>query len=88
VSIDDSGRATVSDAGGSDARGSDAAGSHAGDLPGLALPIDMLGALYLGGVSARTLVRAGRVTELSPGSADLIDASFRSPSAPWLSTWF
>jgi hypothetical protein len=76
----------VSDAGGSDA-GSDA-GSHAGDLPGLALPIDMLGALYLGGVSARTLVRAGRVTELSPGSADLIDASFRSPSAPWLSTWF
>jgi predicted acetyltransferase len=78
VSIDEGGHATVSDA----------ARADAGDLPGLALPIDMLGALYLGGVSARTLVRAGRIRELSPGSADAVDASFRSPTAPWLSTWF
>ncbi|WP_150306628.1 GNAT family N-acetyltransferase [Planctomonas psychrotolerans] len=54
----------------------------------LALTVNELGALYLGGVSARTLVRAGRITELRSGSADAVDASFRSPVAPWLSLWF
>jgi hypothetical protein len=39
-------------------------------------------------VSAATLVRAGRVTELRPGSADALDGSFRSPVTPWLSIWF
>jgi len=54
----------------------------------LALSAADLGALYLGGVSAGTLVRAGRVTELRPGSADALDGSFRSPITPWLSIWF
>jgi predicted acetyltransferase len=54
----------------------------------LALSVADLGALYLGGVSAGTLVRAGRVTELRPGSADALDGSFRSPITPWLSIWF
>jgi len=79
VSIDTDGTATVTPADGAD--------SSAGTV-GLALPVDMLGALYLGGVSAHTLVRAGRIAELQPGSADAVDASFRSPLAPWLSTWF
>jgi predicted acetyltransferase len=58
------------------------------DVPSLSLTVNELGALYLGGVSARSLVRSGRVTELLPGSADAVDASFRSPVAPWLSLWF
>jgi hypothetical protein len=39
-------------------------------------------------VSAVTLARAGRITELTPGSAAALDASFRSTVAPWLSIWF
>lgn len=58
------------------------------DAAALALSVNELGALYLGGTSARTLVRAGRVTELTDGAADAFDASFRSAITPWLSTWF
>jgi len=58
------------------------------DAACLALGIDDLASLYLGGVPASTLVRAGRVTELRSGSANAVDAVFRSPVAPWLSTWF
>ena len=54
----------------------------------VALGVAELGALYLGGVSAAVLERAGRITELRPGSADAIDAAFRSAIAPWLSIWF
>lgn len=43
-----------------------------------------LAALYLGGVSAELLARAGRLT----GDAGAVDALFRSPVAPWLSIWF
>jgi predicted acetyltransferase len=63
-----------------------------GDAPDgaaeLGLSVADLGALYLGGVTAGTLVRAGRVTELRPGSAEALDGSFRSPVTPWLSIWF
>ncbi len=52
------------------------------------LAVAELGAIYLGGVSARTLLRAGRITELMPAAADAIDDSFRSSAAPWLSFWF
>jgi predicted acetyltransferase len=58
------------------------------DAAAIALTVDDLGALYLGGVSAITLARAGRITELRPGSAASLDASFRSPVTPWLSIWF
>lgn len=78
VSIDDSGTATVSPLD----------GSAPADAASLALSVNELGALYLGGVSARTLVRAGRITELRPGSADAVDAAFHSPVTPWLSSWF
>ena len=54
----------------------------------IALSVNELGALYLGGVSAVTLTRAGRITEVRDGSATAVDASFRSAVTPWLSTWF
>jgi len=64
----------------------------AGEVPGtaahIALSVNDLGALYLGGVSAVTLTAAGRVTEVRAGSASAVDASFRSPVTPWLSLWF
>ena len=63
-------------------------GEAPADAASLALSVNELGALYLGGVSARTLVRAGRITELRPGSADAVDAAFHSPVTPWLSSWF
>jgi hypothetical protein len=54
----------------------------------VALRVNELSALYLGGVSAVTLARAGRITERTPGSAAALDASFRGTVAPWLSIWF
>jgi Predicted acetyltransferase involved in intracellular survival and related acetyltransferases len=73
-----------------DGRGS--VDSITGDGPSevarVALGVDDLAALYLGGTSAVTLARAGRVTELREGSADAVDAAFRSSRTPWLSTWF
>lgn len=58
------------------------------DAAVLALGVNELGALYLGGVSAVTLTRAGRITEVRAGSATALDASFRSAVTPWLSVWF
>ena len=54
----------------------------------IALGVSELGSLLLGGVSARTLVRAGRITERVAGSAGAFDAAFATDRAPWLSTWF
>ena len=54
----------------------------------MALRVNELSALYLGGVSAVTLARAGRLTELTPGSAAALDSSFRGTVKPWLSIWF
>jgi predicted acetyltransferase len=47
-----------------------------------------LGAMYLGGVNASTLARAGRVTELRPGALELADELFGSALAPHCSTRF
>ncbi|WP_165069454.1 GNAT family N-acetyltransferase [Marisediminicola senii] len=54
----------------------------------VSLSVNDLSALYLGGVSAVTLARAGRIVEHVAGSVAAIDASFRSPVAPWLGIWF
>ncbi|MEX1077897.1 MAG: GNAT family N-acetyltransferase [Homoserinimonas sp.] len=63
-----------------------------GEIPDAAaaasVSVNELGALYLGGVSAVNLAKAGRLIELRDGSAQAIDAAFRSPVAPWLSIWF
>jgi predicted acetyltransferase len=58
------------------------------DAAHIALDVSALSALYLGGVSAVTLTRSGRITELREGSASAVDGSFRSTVAPWLSIWF
>jgi predicted acetyltransferase len=54
----------------------------------LRMSVADLAAIYLGGVPASLLVRAGRIEELEPGSAAAADASFRSGVTPWLSIWF
>jgi predicted acetyltransferase len=54
----------------------------------LALSAPELGALYLGGVSATTLQRADRITELVPGAIERADRFFASAPAPWCSTDF
>jgi predicted acetyltransferase len=50
--------------------------------PDLALGVEDLAAVYLGGVSLGTLHRAGRVTEVSPGAVALASTSFSWPVAP------
>ena len=64
------------------------AGAAPDGAASIALGVAELGALYLGGVSAVVLERAGRIAELRPGSADAVDGAFRSAVAPWLSIWF
>lgn len=54
----------------------------------LALDVADLGAAYLGGVTWRTLARAGRVAELIPGAIDRADMLFATREAPWCGTPF
>jgi len=56
--------------------------------PDLTLDVAELGALYLGGVAATTLGRAGRVEERTPGALRTADAFFTSTPAPWCCTPF
>jgi predicted acetyltransferase len=78
VDIDEHGEATVTEF----------TGAVPDDSAVLAMPVTELGSLYLGGVSAATLARAGRLTELTVGAAEAFDRSFHSSVTPWLSTWF
>lgn len=48
------------------------------------MSVNELGSIYLGGVSAVALARAGRVT----GDAARLDAMFASAVTPWCSIWF
>jgi predicted acetyltransferase len=54
----------------------------------LTLSVNELSAIYLGGVSATTLFKAGRIAEHQAGSVAQLDAAFTSPVTPWLSVWF
>jgi len=64
-------------------------GVHAtSDAADLELSVNELGALYLGGVSAVTLARAGRIQHHTAGSIDALDRAFRSAVVPSLSVWF
>ncbi len=56
--------------------------------PDLALTVADLGALYLGGVRATTLARAGRIRELRPGALELADDVFGWPIQPMCTTRF
>ncbi|MES1170631.1 MAG: sterol carrier protein domain-containing protein, partial [Leifsonia sp.] len=58
------------------------------DVPALRMTVNELSALYLGGVSAATLVAAGRIAELTPGAAAAADTLLRAERAPWLSVWY
>ncbi|WP_394770721.1 GNAT family N-acetyltransferase [Lacisediminihabitans sp.] len=74
------------------ADGSATAAPFDGDVPddaaAVALSVNALSALYLGGVSAVSLTIAGRITELREDSALAVDRTFRSSVEPWLSIWF
>jgi predicted acetyltransferase len=54
----------------------------------LSMPVDVLGSLYAGGVSARAMRAIGGVDEHRPGAVDRADVMFRSSTTPWCSTWF
>ncbi len=54
----------------------------------IALTVNELSAISLGGVSVANLVAAGRITELTPGAAGAADAVLRTDRAPWLSIWY
>ena len=56
--------------------------------PDLVMDIRELGSLYLGGVRATTLARAGRVEERRPGAARRADAFFGSDPPPHNQTGF
>jgi len=54
----------------------------------LTLDIRDLGAIYLGGVKASTLARAGRIEENTKGALTRADLLFASERAPWCNTDF
>jgi predicted acetyltransferase len=58
------------------------------DTAELSMPVDALGALYMGGNSAVTLGRVGRIDEHAIGALARADVMFRTPLPPWCSTWF
>jgi predicted acetyltransferase len=55
---------------------------------GITISAEALGAAYLGGVSLRTLAAAGQVDTHRDRALATADAMFRSPVAPWCTTWF
>ncbi len=58
------------------------------DAAALTIGVTELSSIYLGGVSAATLVRAGRVHEHRVGDAIRVDQLFHASRAPRLSVWF
>ncbi len=49
----------------------------------LAVDVEAMGSVYLGGFSFAQLLRAGRVVEQKPGAAHRADQVFRTDRAPW-----
>lgn len=56
--------------------------------PDLTVPIDALGAAYLGGTPWTLLAATGRVDEHTPGAAERARIMFSTPRAPWCTTGF
>jgi predicted acetyltransferase len=54
----------------------------------LTMPVDALGSLYAGGVSAHMLRDVGRIDEHRARAVDRAAVMFMSSTAPWCSTWF
>jgi predicted acetyltransferase len=69
--------------------GPDGASAAATDSSaGLTMPVDALGAVYLGGTTIRALATAGRIEVHDDGALALADAMFRGEVTPWCTTWF
>ena len=58
------------------------------DAPDVVLSASALGAMYLGGRSARRLHEAGWLEEGSPGGVARLDAALRTATAPWSPTTY
>ena len=58
------------------------------DRPDVALPVEALGATFLGGRSVRRLFEAGWLDEHRPGAIDRLDALLTTPTAPWSPTTY
>jgi predicted acetyltransferase len=56
--------------------------------PDLVMAVDVLGAIYLGGVGLASMARGGGVDECRPGAIARADAMFRGAVAPWCATSF
>lgn len=54
----------------------------------LSMPVDMVGAVLLGGTSFGELVAARRIVERRPGAAARADRLFHAPLQPWCGTFF
>jgi predicted acetyltransferase len=51
--------------------------------PDLRFDVDVLGSIYLGGITLRALAQGGAVEELTPGAPERADAMFRHGLHPW-----
>jgi predicted acetyltransferase len=58
------------------------------DSADLTLPLESLGAAYLGGTSLCLLAAAGLVAEERSGALALTDRLLRADALPWCTTWF
>ncbi|HVA02964.1 MAG TPA: GNAT family N-acetyltransferase [Acidimicrobiales bacterium] len=54
----------------------------------LSMPVDAVGSLYAGGVSAQVLRDIGRIDEHRAGAVDRAAVMFQTSTPPWCSTWF
>lgn len=68
--------------------GHEAAVTRSEAAPDLSLSVNELSSIYLGGFSALTYVRAGRIEEHAPDAAAVLDRAFASPVTPHLPVWF
>jgi predicted acetyltransferase len=73
--------AVEGDAGGATCRRTD-------EEPDLTLPVESLGAIYLGGCAPSRLAAAGHLHEERAGAVALADRMFLTGRAPWCATWF
>jgi predicted acetyltransferase len=58
------------------------------EAPDLSMPVDALGSLFAGGVSARLLHDVGRIDEHRAGAVEQAAVMFSTSTPPWCATWF
>src|SRR5579884_961729 len=58
------------------------------DNPDLSMGVDVLGSLYLGGITAGELARGGRIEQHRSGAVRRADLMFGTDQAPWCATHF